>query len=106
MTTTTLAQLLIAIIIIAFVTSLAVEVEKKICNDFPNNILAICTSIVITVLAAIAYICYAKITVTPVIIIGIIVLCIAEAYIAMFGYDKFIQMIKQYKKYIDESKEN
>ena len=66
MTTATLAQLLIAIVIIAFVTSLAVEVEKKICNDFPNNILAICTSIVITVLAAIAYICYAKITVTPI----------------------------------------
>lgn len=100
MTSTNLALLLTAIIIVAFIISLAVEVEKKVFSDFPNNLLVLITSIVITALAAIAYISYTKIAVTPSIVIAIIVLFIIEAYIAMFGYDKFIQLVKQYKDYL------
>ena len=88
-------QILTACVAISFMINLMVEVEKKLLPKFPSTILAFLSSIVATAAAAIAYITANGIPVTVALVIGIAALCIAEAYIAMFGYDKFIQTMKQ-----------
>ena len=99
MTITTLAGLLTAIIAIGFLVSLAVSVEKKFTENFPSNLLAIVTAFAVTILAFIAYASYTALTIHLYIIIALIFICVAEAFIAMYGYDKFIQLIKQWKSY-------
>jgi hypothetical protein len=99
----TLLQITIAIIVIAFVTNIAVEIEKKVFTKFPSNILAIVTATVVTILSFVAYASYSNMVIELYVIIGVIAVCIAESYIAMFGYDKFVQTVKQYKSYIDDA---
>lgn len=95
----------LTLIIIACVTSLAVEIEKKIFIDFPNNLLVFVTSTIFTVIIAIAYMYKLQIAFGFIPIVAIIILCIVEGYIAMFGYDKFIQTLTQYKDYLNSKKE-
>ena len=95
-----LTLLLTIMIAISFVINIFVEVEKKIAVNFPNNLLVVITASIITVLAFIAYVTYMKIAVEAYMIVGVIAMCGAESYIAMFGYDKFIQTLKQYKEYM------
>ena len=106
MSGTLLMNALIACIVVAFMVNLAVEVEKKIFSKFPVNLLTVITSTIFTIAAAVAYISYNGIGVTVAIVIGIAAMCVAEAYIAMFGYDKFIQMVKQYKDYVGKVDSN
>lgn len=99
-----LTLLLVAMVIIAFVTNIFVEVEKKVVTNFPSNLLVVITASIITILAFIGYMTYLKITIEGYMIVGMIVMCGIESYIAMFGYDKFIQTLKQYKEYIAKVK--
>lgn len=92
----------IACVILALIINLAVEVEKKVFPKFPVNILTVITSTVSTILAFVAYITASGIHCTFAYVVAGIAACVVEAYIAMFGYDKFIQTVKQYKEYTQE----
>ena len=96
------SALLIGIIVIAFFTEVIVQIEKQVVKEFPANLLALISATITTILGAVGYVFYAHVKVTPTFVIGVIALALLESYIAMFGYDKLIQLVTQYKKYIDD----
>lgn len=84
---------------ISVLTTLTVQAIKKILDEktveYSSNLLAVVTSIVLTVAVSIGYIIYMSIAVTPQIIITIIALTFLSFLSATVGYDKVMQMLKQ-----------
>jgi len=93
--------LFVALGIISVITSLGVEGVKKILDEkqvkYSSNILAVIVSVVITVAASICYVIYMNISITPQVIVEIIVLAFLSFLMATVGYDKITQMISQLK---------
>lgn len=84
--------------LLVLITNMVVEVLKKITwEKFPTNLLAVIVALVLTIVAFITYMKLMNLVMVwwyfpPVIVFGFLV-----AYAAMFGYDKFKEMILQFK---------
>lgn len=86
----TVASVIMALIAgLVFVTNIIVQVIKSAFTKLPTNILTIIVSILMTVLAMIIACAVLEITVMWYYAVGAVVLGIAVAYAAMFGFDKF-----------------
>lgn len=90
--------LISALAIISILTSLTVEAIKKLLGDrkYSSNLLAAIVAVIITIAVSIGYIIYFSLAVTPQIIVVIIAMVFLSFLAATVGYDKVIQMIKQF----------
>lgn len=86
----TVASVIMALLAgLVFITNIIVQVFKSAFAKLPTNILTIIVSILVTVLAMVIACSVLKITVMWYYAVGAVVLGIAVAYAAMFGFDKF-----------------
>ena len=90
--------LISALAIISILTSLTVEAIKKLLGDrkYSSNLLAAIVAVIITIAVSVGYIIYFSLAVTPQIIVVIIAMVFLSFLAATVGYDKVIQMIKQF----------
>ncbi|MEA5083309.1 MAG: hypothetical protein VB018_04050 [Lachnospiraceae bacterium] len=90
------AAVLIAVGVLVVVVNVIVEVIKKVTWDkIPTEILAVGVSFVITIIAVVVSCKFAAIALTWYIMVSSIVLSFFVAYAAMFGFDKFKDMVKK-----------
>lgn len=89
-----------ALLAISVLTSLTVEGIKKILEsckkNFPSNLLAIIVSILITVISSVSYIVVQNIPFSFLLVIEILILVFLSFLVSTLGYDKVMQMLKQY----------
>ena len=90
--------LISALAIISVLTSLTVEAIKKLLGDrkYSSNLLAAIVAVIITIAVSISYIVYFSLAVTPQIIVVIIAMVFLSFLASTVGYDKVMQMIKQF----------
>lgn len=80
--------------ILVVLTNIIVQVIKKSTWDkIPTNIIAVATSLILTMLSFIAYFQINKINITWYMIFGVFVIGMMVAYAAMFGYDKLKEVL-------------
>lgn len=91
--------LLFVVAALVIVTTLITEVIKKVAPKVPANILALCTAMIVTVLAVIILCAVLEISILWYYIAGAVVLGFAVAYAAMFGFDKFKEIILKLKQF-------
>lgn len=95
---TYVSAFLIVVGALVLITNMVVEVLKKVTwEKFPTNLLAVIVAVVLTVVAFVTYMKMMNLPMVwwywpPVIVAGFLV-----SYAAMFGYDKFKEMILQWK---------
>lgn len=93
---------IIMAVLLGFVAAVTmiVEVVKRLIPKIPTDLVVFVVSIALTVLAL--YVCAAimEITVMWYYAVGAVVLGIAVAYAAMFGWDKFTALWSRMKEYI------
>ena len=99
MKTTEYISIILAVVgVLVVLVNIITEVLKKIVWDrLPTNILAVCVSLVLTMLSFFAW---CTITGTPVLwyyVFAAIVLSFLVSYAAMFGYDKLREIIEKMK---------
>lgn len=93
-----ISALLAIVGLLVLITNMVVEVLKKVTwEKFPTNLLAVIVAVVLTLVAFVTYMKIMALAMVwwyfpPVIVCGFLV-----AYAAMFGYDKFKEMILQFK---------
>lgn len=84
--------------VLVVLVNIITEVLKKVLWDkLPTNILAVCVSMVLTM---IAFFAWTSITGTPILwyyVVGAIVLGFLVAYAAMFGFDKLKEVLEKLK---------
>ena len=89
-----------ALLAISIVTSLTVEGIKKIFDsckkNCPSNLVAIIVSVLITVIASIVYVVVKNIPFSFLLVVEIAVLVFLSFLVATLGYDKVMQMLKQF----------
>lgn len=93
--------LLFVVAVLVIICTVITEVIKKVCPKVPANILAVATAMVITVLAVIIVCAVLDIAVLWYYIVGAVLLGFFVAYAAMFGFDKFkeiVQKLNQFRK--------
>lgn len=85
----------------AFVTAVTmiVEVVKRLIPKVPTDLVVFIISIALVVLALYIYAAIMEITVMWYYTVGAVVLGIAVAYAAMFGWDKFTALWSRMKNY-------
>lgn len=85
---------------ISVLTSLTVEGIKKIldsCNKkCPSNLLAIIVSALVTVIASVVYIVVKNIPFSFLLVVEILILVFLSFLVATLGYDKVMQLLKQF----------
>lgn len=93
--------LMIALGAISVFSSLLTQAIKKILDEqkikYSANILVVIVSTCLTIASSVCYIVYTNTTVTPQIIIEILVLILLSFLSATLGYDKVLQAIAQIK---------
>lgn len=82
------------LMLISALTSLFTEGIKKVVNVKNPNIVAICVSIVLTVLVGVTYPILSETSYTMQYIVSMCWECILASLCAMVGYDKVIQTLK------------
>ena len=89
-------------LLLAFVTAttMIVEVVKRLIPKVPTDLVVFIISIALVVLALYVYAAIMGITVMWYYAVGAVVLGIAVAYAAMFGWDKFTALWSRLKNYI------
>lgn len=96
--TTYVAMALAVVGVLVALVNIITEVLKKVLWDkLPTNILAVCVSMVLTL---IAFFAWCSITGTPILwyyVVGAIVLGFLVAYAAMFGFDKLKEVLEKLK---------
>ena len=96
--TTYVTMVLTIVGVLVVLVNIITEVLKKALWDkLPTNILAVCISMVLTM---IAFFAWTTITGTPVLwyyIVGAVVLGFLVAYAAMFGFDKLKEVLEKLK---------
>ena len=96
--TTYVTMVLTIVGVLVVLVNIITEVLKKVLWDkLPTNILAVCISMVLTM---IAFFAWTTITGTPVLwyyIVGAVVLGFLVAYAAMFGFDKLKEVLEKLK---------
>lgn len=84
--------------VLVVLVNIITEVLKKVLWDkLPTNILAVCVSMVLTM---IAFFAWTSITGTPILwyyVVGAVVLGFLVAYAAMFGFDKLKEVLEKVK---------
>ncbi len=88
-------------LLLAFVTAttMIVEVVKRLIPKVPTDLVVFIISIALVVLALYIYAAVMEITVMWYYAVGAVVLGIAVAYAAMFGWDKFTSLWSRMKDY-------
>ena len=85
--------------VLVILTNMVVEVLKKVLWDkIPTNLLVVAVALVLTFGAFFAYCAVMAIAVVWYMIFAAIVLAFMVAYAAMFGFDKFKDIISQIHK--------
>lgn len=96
--TTYVTMVLTIVGVLVVLVNIITEVLKKVLWDkLPTNILAVCVSMVLTM---IAFFAWTTITGTPVLwyyVVGAVVLGFLVAYAAMFGFDKLKEALEKLK---------
>lgn len=91
--------LITALSVISIVTGFVVEGVKKLLNNtkfkYSSNLLAVVVSVLITIIAAVAYIVINEIKFSSLILFEIIGMALLSFLVSTIGYDKVIQMLKQ-----------
>ena len=87
---------------LVFVTNIIVEVIKTAFRRTPTSLVTIVVAIVVTVLALFIAAAVLEITVMWYYAVGAVVLGIFVAYAAMFGFDKFKDVLERLKAYKGE----
>lgn len=89
-----------ALLAISVVTSLTVEGIKKIFDackkNCPSNLVAIIVSVLITVIASVIYVVVKNIPFSFLLVVEIVALVFLSFLVATLGYDKVMQMLKQF----------
>ena len=89
-----------ALLAISIVTSLTVEGIKKIFDackkNCPSNLVAIIGSVFITVIASVVYVVLKNIPFSFLLVVEIVALVFLSFLVATLGYDKVMQMLKQF----------
>lgn len=100
MDTALIANLVIAVSLLAVVISVITEVTKSIgfLAKIPTSLQVIILSLILTPLSVIAYASYANITLTWYIIAGSIIAGFFVAFICMYGWDKLSEIYNKFKK--------
>lgn len=94
--TTYIPILLTAVLALTLVTNVVVQVLKGLVYDLiPTNLLAFLVALLVTFGVGYAIWAYYGFAITGWMVVAIIALAFAVAYAAMFGYDKFEQLIEQ-----------
>lgn len=91
--------LLAVLAALVFVTNIIVEVIKTAFQRTPTSLVTIVVAIVVTVLALLIAAAVLEITVMWYYAVGAVVLGIFVAYAAMFGFDKFKDVLAKLKEY-------
>lgn len=81
-------------------TTMIVEVIKRLIPKVPTDLVVFVVSILLTLLALYIYAAIMEITVMWYYAVGAVVLGIAVAYAAMFGWDKFTGLWSRLKEHI------
>lgn len=81
--------------ICGIVTGLITEVEKKLITDFPANVIALITGIIVGGAVVFVYYFFKEIPYTQKSIMSMVLICLGSGFGSMVGYDKVIQTIKQ-----------
>lgn len=96
--TTYVTMVLTIVGVLVVLVNIITEVLKKVLWDkLPTNILAVCVSMVLTM---IAFFAWTTTTGTPVLwyyVVGAVVLGFLVAYAAMFGFDKLKEVLEKLK---------
>lgn len=94
-----LPVLLTVVLALTLITNLVVQVLKNLLYDkIPTNLLAFIVAVVVTALAGYAMWNYYGFELTGWMIVGLVAICFFVAFSAMFGYDKFVEMIDQFRQ--------
>lgn len=92
-------MLLAAVLALTILTNIIVQVLKTLLGQaVPSNLLAFIVAVVVTVAAGYAAWSYYKFALTGWMIAGLVAVCFFVAFSAMFGYDKFMEMIDQFRR--------
>ena len=90
-----------AILAVALVTNLTVEGIKKLLDEteikYSSNLLAAIMSVIIAAVLSAMYLVMSDMSVTPKIIVQIVVIMYLSFLASTVGYDKVIQMLEQLK---------
>ena len=82
--------------VLVVLTNVIVEVLKKVTwGKLPTNILAVIVSMVLTVVAFVAWCQIKGITVVWYMVVAAVVVAFLVAYAAMFGFDKLKEVLNQ-----------
>lgn len=94
------SAILTALLVLVTTVTMVVEVVKRLIPKVPTDLVVFIISIVLTVVAL--FICaeIMEITVMWYYAVGAVVLGIAVAYAAMFGWDKFTALWSRLKEYL------
>lgn len=99
-----------ALLGISLVSGLVVEALKKMLDNtkikYSSNILAVLTSIIISLIVSIVYVKLNAISITFPIIVKMLTLTFLSFLVTTIGYDKVIQTVKQFIKNDDVNKDN
>lgn len=94
---TILPMVLSTVLLLTVATNIVTQVIKGVLPQVPSNLLALAVSFVVSGFAFAAYISYTGTEITLWIVTGFIAMCFCVAFAAMYGYDKFVEMINQFK---------
>lgn len=93
------AIIILAIAALVLLTNIIVQVAKKATWDkLPTNALALIVAMVLTVATGIAVLQVKGITIVWWMILALVVVGFIVAYAAMFGFDKLMEAIAQWRK--------
>ena len=95
------SMILTVMAVLVFITNIIVEVVKGLFPKVPTNILAVVTSLVITLVALFILCAVMEIPVMWDYAVGAVVLGIFVGYAAMFGFDKFKAAWESIRNYKD-----
>lgn len=86
--------------VLAFIVSAITEVTKCIgfLKRIPTDLQVIVLSLVITILAYLAYCSYKAATIEWYIFVGVILTSFLVAFVAMYGWDKFNELWSRFKR--------
>ena len=91
-------MLLAAVLALTILTNIIVQVLKTLLGQVvPANLLAFIVAVVVTVAAGYAAWNYYKFALTGWMIAALVAVCFFVAFAAMFGYDKFMEIIVQFR---------
>lgn len=94
---TVISIVLAVVSILTIIVGIVVEVLKGLFSKLPTNILAFAVSLIITLVAFGAWMAYSRTPIEWYYVAGAILLGFGVAFSAMFGFDKFQQLITSWK---------